>query len=139
MVRGIYTGLLVQQAHSKQYGALFDHLRPTEQLALLEAVFRDVERKHFSGEIPGDKASNTSEKVISSVAALCSVLISKRPHLQGHLIDWLSKGQGGSINTVGLRRALLAILAQDEGNMTLLLDNNLCTHTKCFRLDKFSD
>ncbi|OOF99498.1 hypothetical protein ASPCADRAFT_138021 [Aspergillus carbonarius ITEM 5010] len=125
LVRGIYTGLLVQQAHSKQYGALFDHLRPTEQLALLEAVFRDVERKHFSGEIPGDKASNTSEKVISSVAALCSVLISKRPHLQSHLIDWLSKGQGGSINTVGLRRALLAILTQDEDLINSLIRKSM--------------
>ncbi|RAK96370.1 telomere length regulation TEL2 family protein [Aspergillus ibericus CBS 121593] len=125
LVREIYPGLLVQQAHSEQYSALFDHLRPTEQLAILEAVFRDVERRHFSGEIPGDKASNTSGQVISSVAALCSILILKRPHLQAHLIDWLSKGQGGSINTVGLRRALVAIFAQEEDLINSLIRKSM--------------
>lgn len=115
MVKEIYTGLLVQRALSEQYSSLFDRLRPTEQLALLEAVFRDLEKRHFSGEIPGDSANNTSGQVVSSVAALCSNAVSKRLDLQGQIVDWLSKGQGGSIHSLGLRRALVAILAQQEG------------------------
>lgn len=82
---------------------------------MLEAVFRDLEKKQFSGEIPGDSASNTSGQVVSSVAALCSMAVSKRSHLRSQIIDWLSKGQGGSIHSLGLRRALVATLAQEEG------------------------
>ncbi|RAK93212.1 hypothetical protein BO79DRAFT_187566 [Aspergillus costaricaensis CBS 115574] len=48
VVKEIYTGLLVQRPLSEQYSSLFDRLRPTEQLALLEAVFRDLEKKQFS-------------------------------------------------------------------------------------------
>ncbi|EHA22924.1 hypothetical protein ASPNIDRAFT_174765 [Aspergillus niger ATCC 1015] len=121
VVKEIYTGLLVQRALSEQYSSLFDRLRPTEQLALLEAVFRDLEKRHFSGEIPGDSANNTSGQVVSSVAALCSNAVSKRLDLQGQIVDWLSKGQGGSIHSLGLRRALVAILAQQEANAQVVL------------------
>ncbi|GKZ37353.1 telomere binding protein [Aspergillus brasiliensis] len=121
VVKQIYTGLLVQRAYSEQYTSLFDRLRPTEQLALLEAVFRDLEKRQFPGEVPGDRASNTSEQVVSSVAALCSIALSKRSHLQGQIIEWLSKGQGGSIYSLGLRRALVAILAQQEANAQVVL------------------
>ncbi|GAA82186.1 hypothetical protein AKAW_00301 [Aspergillus luchuensis IFO 4308] len=48
VVKEIYTGLLVRRPLSEQYSSLFDRLRPTEQLALLEAVFRDLEKKQFS-------------------------------------------------------------------------------------------
>ncbi|GLB06870.1 telomere binding protein [Aspergillus tubingensis] len=125
VVKEIYTGLLVQRPLSEQYSSLFDRLRPTEQLALLEAVFRDLEKKQFSGEIPGDSASNTSGQVVSSVAALCSIAVSKRSHLQGQIIDWLSKGQGGSIHSLGLRRALVAALAQEEDSINTLLSKSL--------------
>ncbi|KAI2824780.1 hypothetical protein CBS133816_8756 [Aspergillus niger] len=125
VVKEIYTGLLVQRALSEQYSSLFDRLRPTEQLALLEAVFRDLEKRHFSGEIPGDSANNTSGQVVSSVAALCSNAVSKRLDLQGQIVDWLSKGQGGSIHSLGLRRALVAILAQQEDSINTLLSKSL--------------
>ncbi|PWY71740.1 hypothetical protein BO70DRAFT_431925 [Aspergillus heteromorphus CBS 117.55] len=125
LVREIYIGLLVQQAQSQRYSTLFGHLRSTEQVAVLEAIFRDVERKYFSTEIPGDKTTNAPTDVISSVAALCSVVIQGRPHLQTQLIDWLSKGQGGSIYTVGLRRALLANIAQQEDLMNTLIQKSM--------------
>ncbi|BCR96228.1 telomere length regulation TEL2 family protein [Aspergillus luchuensis] len=125
VVKEIYTGLLVRRPLSEQYSSLFDRLRPTEQLALLEAVFRDLEKKQFSGEIPGDSASNTSGQVVSSVAALCSMAVSKRSHLQSQIIDWLSKGQGGSIHSLGLRRALVATLAQEEDSINTLLSKSL--------------
>lgn len=42
------------------------------------------------------------------MAALISTVISSRPDLENQVVEWLSKSQGGSINTLGLRRALLA-------------------------------
>ncbi|PYH94178.1 hypothetical protein BO71DRAFT_450216 [Aspergillus ellipticus CBS 707.79] len=125
LVREIYIGLLVQQAQSQRYGALFDHLRSTEQLAVLEAIFRDIEKKHFSSEIPGDKTTDASGEVVSSVAAVCSVIIQGRSALQSQLIDWLAKGQGGSIYTFGLRRSLLAYFSQQEDLINTLISRSM--------------
>lgn len=116
-MREVYTGLLVDKAHSTQYTSLFDNLRPTEQVAFLEASFRDIEKKYFSTELSGSVAQPSTSPVVCAVAGLCSNLVGSRPQLQGQLIDWLSKGQGGSIQTSGLRRALLAGFGDNEGRI----------------------
>lgn len=71
---------------------------------MTEAVFRDVEKRFFSEDLPIEADAN---QTISGVATLCSSVISNRPRLESQVVDWLSKGQGGSIQTVGLRRALV--------------------------------
>jgi telomere length regulation protein len=113
-VREIYSGLLVNQPLTEQYAALFDRLRWTEQLAVLEAVFRDIEKKYL---LTGStNANTTSDQPVEAIAALCSILLSKRSNLESQLIDWLSKGQGGSIQTPALRRAIIVNLAYQKGS-----------------------
>lgn len=86
----------------------------TEQVAVLEAIFRDVERKHLSEDISMD-AESASNQTISGVATLCSHAIANRPHLESQVAEWLCKGQGGSIQTIGLRRALLVNFSGKNG------------------------
>ncbi|KAL4926004.1 telomere length regulation TEL2 family protein [Aspergillus undulatus] len=124
LVREIYFSLLIERAVPEKYTTLFDYLRWTEQLAFLEAVFRDVEKKHFSIEAFSDDDMDLN-KPIDGVAALCSVLISKRTTLENQLIDWLSKGQGGSIQTLALRRALIVNLAHQKDLIATLLTKSL--------------
>lgn len=81
---------------------------------MTEAVFRDVEKRFLSEDLPIE-ADPTSNQTISGVATLCSSVISNRPHLESQVVDWLSKGQGGSIQTVGLRRALVTMFADNTG------------------------
>lgn len=77
---------------------------------MLEAAFRDIEKKYFSTELTGGMKEISSDQTVSAVAALCFALVGIRPQLHGQLLNWLSKGQGGSIQTIGLRRALMAML-----------------------------
>jgi telomere length regulation protein len=117
LVREIYSGLLLDRALPKHFDSFYDKLRPTEQLAFLESVFRDLQKKFFPVGISYMDFADTSDQNVEGVAALCSIIISKRPHLESQLLDWLAKGQAGSIYTVGLRRALLAVLSDREGNV----------------------
>jgi telomere length regulation protein len=117
-VREIYYNLLVEQTHLEKYTELFDHLRWTEQLTVLDTIFRDIEKRYFSTESFSGNEMDLGER-IDGVAALCSVLISKRAILESQLVDWLSKGQGGSIQTVSLRRAIIVNLAHQEGTCIL--------------------
>lgn len=86
----------------------------TEQIIVMEAIFRDIEKKYLSEEILAE-GDPTSNQKVSGIAALCSAILANRPHLEAQAIDWLSKGQGGSIQTVGLRRALVVNFADKSG------------------------
>ncbi|KAL5341140.1 telomere length regulation protein-domain-containing protein [Aspergillus crustosus] len=124
LVREVYSGLLVERSLSDQYSALFDGLRWTEQLPVLEGIFRDIEKKYLHADAFSEHEAYTSQSV-SDVAALCSVLIAKRPNLENQLIDWLSKGQGGSIQSTELRRAIIVNLSHQNDLITTLLTKSL--------------
>ncbi|KAG0161002.1 hypothetical protein PDIDSM_8535 [Penicillium digitatum] len=115
-VTEIYSDLLVRQSSSAHFGILLDRLRRTEQLAFLEAIFRDVQRRHFSDDFSETVGQSINPEPIKGVAALISAFISSRPDLESQVVEWLSKSHGGSINTLGLRRALLATFI-DRGSV----------------------
>lgn len=83
---------------------------------MLEAIFRDVQKRYFSDDLSeSSKQADASNSVISGVAALCQVIIADRPFLKDQILGWLSKSQGGSIQTIGLRRVLLALYNNSAG------------------------
>lgn len=83
---------------------------------MVEAIFRDIQKLYFPGDIAGTFISPVgSNGVIAGVAALCSAIIGDRPFLKSQVLEWLSKSQGGSIQTIGLRRALLATYNDRNG------------------------
>jgi telomere length regulation protein len=117
LVRKIASELLFEQPSLAQFGLLVEHLRQPEQVAVLEAIFRDVQKKYFSDNLSeAFRQSDASNDVIAGVAALCKVIIADRPFLKDQILGWLSKSQGGSIQTIGLRRALLTIYGDSTGN-----------------------
>jgi telomere length regulation protein len=116
LVKEIYSSLLLQQTLTESFALLIGQLRQTEQVAFIEAIFRDVQRTHFSGDLSGSVGQAiTSSETVKAVAALCTAVVSCRPNLEPLVVEWLSKSQGGSITTLGLRRALLATYSNRSG------------------------
>ncbi|EPS33407.1 hypothetical protein PDE_08369 [Penicillium oxalicum 114-2] len=126
VVREIYSRLLVENSSPQSLGLLIDCLRPLEQVAVVEAIFRDIQKKFFS-EDPSESGamSDLTSPIIASVAALCKLLVMDRPFLREQIMNWLSKGQGGSIYTVGLRRAILSTFNDCAGTLQSLLSLGL--------------
>ncbi|KAJ5168433.1 uncharacterized protein N7482_004027 [Penicillium canariense] len=126
LVREIYLSLLFEQSSSGQFGLLMDHLKLPEQLAMLEAIFRDVQKTHFSYDLSGSfEQPEAFGSIVTGVAALCKIIIADRPFLKNQITDWLSKSQGGSIQTVGLRRALIATYDNSTDTLRSLLSHSL--------------
>lgn len=114
-MRDIYYGLLVGENQPKQFASLLDNLRPTAQIAVVEAIFRDVEKKFFPEEISGWGIHTRSRETVNGVATLCSMVVGNREQLASQIIEWLSTGHEGSIRTNGLRRALIVNFARSKG------------------------
>lgn len=129
-MKQIYSNLLIDQALTEKYNALFGRLRWTEQLVVLEAVFRNIEKTHFPAQsLVGSEMD--LDQPIDGVAALCSVLIPKRDDLEAQLVDWLAKGQGGSVQTLALRRAIIVNLSYRTGKIHLLYSiSKKSTHSR---------
>ncbi|KAJ5756050.1 hypothetical protein N7533_005593 [Penicillium manginii] len=128
LVREIYSALLLDQQLVNRFGLLLDHLRQSEQLVMLEAIFRDIQKRYFSAENSGDHEQlATNTEIISSVAALCSTIIGDRSYLKNQISEWLCKSQGGSIQTIGLRRAILAAYHDSSDSLKTLLVRSLET------------
>ncbi|KAF7713909.1 Uncharacterized protein PECH_000905 [Penicillium ucsense] len=126
VVREIYCELVVEKSCSRHLGMLIDHLRPLEQVAILEAIFRDVQKSSFSEDLSeAVTKSDSAKSTIASVGALCNLLVADRPFLKEQLLNWLSKGQGGSIYTIGLRRAILSIFSESAETLKTLLSHAL--------------
>ncbi|KAJ5679235.1 hypothetical protein N7462_007479 [Penicillium macrosclerotiorum] len=126
LARELYSGLLFDQSSSKQFGILMEHLRQSEQLSLLEAIFRNIQRLYFPHDFsPTFGQEETTGSVVPGVAALCSTILGDGPLLRHQVTDWLSKGQGGSIQTVGLRRALIATYHDSTDALKTMLSRSL--------------
>lgn len=115
LAQEIYSNLLHDQSYGARFGLLLDHLKQAEQLAILEAIFRDIQKKHFPEDLSGARSSVAPNETITGVATLCSAIIGDRIFLRNQITEWLAKSQGGSIQTVGLRRALLATFTDQAG------------------------
>ncbi|THC92106.1 hypothetical protein EYZ11_008432 [Aspergillus tanneri] len=100
VVGQVYSGLLIQQDFHTQYTSLFDNLRPTEQLKVIEAVFCDVEKKHFSIDLSREERGHGSDQVVKGVAALCSIIL---PNTQVILLaaGYLQRLDPGAVKSIG--------------------------------------
>ncbi|KAJ5665821.1 uncharacterized protein N7477_008269 [Penicillium maclennaniae] len=126
LVREIYSNLLVDHTAAVQFGLLLDSLRQPEQISTIEAVFRDIQKVYFSDDLTGTSNSPVrSDDIIAGVSALCWAILGGRPFLQSQISEWLSKSQGGSIQTIGLRRALLATYTDRNDELGSLLLRSL--------------
>lgn len=118
MTQEIYSNLLQDQSYGEHFASLLDHLKQSEQLAMIEAIFRDIQKKYFPGDLSGTSSFSAGAKeLVTGVATLCSIILGDRVFLRSQVTEWLEKGQGGSIQTMGLRRALLATYTGDSGKL----------------------
>lgn len=81
---------------------------------MFEAVIHDAQKRYLPGELSGIELDSSS-RVVGSVAALCSAVFHNNAYLEGQILDWISKGQGGAIQTLGMRRAILATFSSNKG------------------------
>ncbi|CAG8920115.1 unnamed protein product [Penicillium salamii] len=126
LVKEIYTSLLLEHLLHEPFTSLLNRLKSMEQTAFIEAVFRDIQRKHFSDDLSGSVGQPmASSETIKAVAALSYTVLTSRSYSEALVIEWLSKSQGGSISTLGLRRALLAAYSKRSDVLKSVLDRSL--------------
>lgn len=82
----------------------------------------DLSRSYFNAAQPGPALNTdmTTAKAISGAAALINGLVTHNDYLTECAVEWVTSSNGTSRGS-GLRRALIAVLAQSQGLYTSVL------------------
>lgn len=104
--------------HWAKLRALLSQLPAHEQRNFLYSLLRVIGKRYFSSS----KVSNRDSwwlgdvDVVSGAAALLQGVIRDNETLKENLVAWLTNTWGGGVGEdIGIRRAAIAAIAQDEG------------------------
>ncbi|KAL0938706.1 telomere length regulation protein [Colletotrichum truncatum] len=116
--------LLGQEDSRKAFFKLFGQFSQLEQKRVIFAVLKHLSEVFLNGL---DEAENPEpNSTISAAAGVIDRLISNEENRKTHLISWLTSSTGAGLGDgIGIRRAVLAALAQDKECINLVLEKSI--------------
>ncbi|KAH0544155.1 hypothetical protein FGG08_001600 [Glutinoglossum americanum] len=125
VVKQVYSCLLLENGtHWAKFRSLLSQFPAHEQRNFFYALLRTIGKQHFSsGKVSvGDKWWLEDLDVVSGAAALLHGVIRDSETLKENLVAWLTNNWGGGVGeAIGVRRAAVATISQDEVNTQILL------------------
>lgn len=104
--------------------AVFEGLAHSEQRSALFSFFKSLSELHLNKLDSSDEVSGKA--VISAAAGVIVGLIGNEPKHLSHLIAWLGSGTGAGLgDAIGIRRAVLSVLASHKDNIVTVFDKSL--------------
>jgi telomere length regulation protein len=118
-VKRIYSRLLLENKEQwVKLHSLLSKLPAHDQRNFLYVLLRVIGKQHFSPdkERAGESWWREDVDIVSGAAVLLHGVIGRSVPLKENLVSWLTSTWGGGVGEpVGIRRAAIAALSQDEG------------------------
>lgn len=90
---------------------------------MLQILLEYLSRRFLNGLILDD---STSHSTVSAVAGVIDAVVQQDAARKAYLINWCATPSGAGLgNGIGIRRAVLAVLAKDRDSVTTLLEKSL--------------
>lgn len=116
--------MLRQDSNSATFTSLLDGISSMEQRKVLSILMKLLSDAHLNRL--GPCKSDQSKVAISAVAGVLSALIDKSPSRKEHLVSWLTGSSGAGLGEgIGIRRAALAVVAQEADQLSLVLEKSM--------------
>jgi telomere length regulation protein len=116
--------LLNKNSKPKCFHALFQHLTQLQQRKVLYSVLQILSDAHLNRL--GNCTSPESRPIISAAAFIINSVIGQEKTGRDHLITWLTNSTGTGVGDgVGIRRAVLAVVAQDRDGVISVLEKSI--------------
>lgn len=116
--------VLVKDADPRRIAPLLDGLPQTEQRKALFSTLKILSADHLNRL--GDCESTESQAAISAVAAVIKCFVGASEVRLGHLSEWLTGSSAAGLGDgIGIRRAVLAVVAQEKDCIVTVLDRSI--------------
>ncbi|KAJ4397081.1 telomere binding protein [Gnomoniopsis smithogilvyi] len=103
---------------------MFDSLAHTEQRLMLFSLLKHLAELAFSRLNPSDASSES--RVISAAAEVINRFVVNEPKYASLLVTWLTSPTGAGLgDSIGIRRAVLAVLATDNSSIITVFEQSL--------------
>lgn len=101
---------------------LYDNLAHSEQRSMLFSVLKSLSNLYLNN---ADVSSDAS-RFTSAAAGIIDRLIAGDARHTAHLVAWLTSATGAGLgDSIGIRRAVLAVLARDRDSIVTVFDKSL--------------
>ncbi|KAK4157865.1 telomere length regulation protein-domain-containing protein [Chaetomidium leptoderma] len=125
LIKEVLSDLVLKpRANPKRFGILLGNLPQTEQRKVLYSVL-----KLFSGEHLdrlGRCEFEESKPLISAVAGALDGILDTDENGRRHLVEWLTSSSGAGLGeSVGIRRAVMAVTSQNKEDLVVVLEKSL--------------
>ena len=116
--------VLNQGAAPGRMRALLDPLPQSEQRKVVFLALKSFSEQFL--DRLGSCSSDESVETISAVAGAIRVIVGEGGGMREHLVSWLTSSSGAGLGEgVGVRRAVLAVVAQDKDAVVMVLERSL--------------
>lgn len=103
---------------------LFGSIANTEQRTLLFSILKIIADVHLN-ELNNSNPSEEQRK-ISAAAGIIKSLVADETRYLSHLVTWLTSANGAGLgDTIGIRRAVLAVLSSDRDSIASVFEKSL--------------
>ncbi|ROT37249.1 telomere length regulation protein [Sodiomyces alkalinus F11] len=125
LIKQLIERLLLSSGHgADSFMRLVGNISQLEQKRILYAVLKYL-AETFLNKL-GSTDSPESRRVISGAAAVIEKLVGSEESRKNHLIVWLTGSTGAGLgDAIGIRRAVLAVLARDKDSIGTVLEKSL--------------
>ncbi|KAK4447560.1 DNA replication checkpoint protein tel2 [Podospora aff. communis PSN243] len=116
--------LLISKAKPHQLNSLLDSLPQTEQRKVLFSTLKILSADYLNRL--GNCDSEESRAPTSAVAGAITSFVGASETRRGHLVEWLVGSSGAGLGErVGIRRAVLAVVAQERALAVAVLERSI--------------
>ncbi|KAL2200082.1 telomere length regulation protein-domain-containing protein [Corynascus similis CBS 632.67] len=125
LVKQLVSDLVLRPAaNPEKFGLLLRNLPQTEQRKVLYTVLKLLSADYL--DRLGRCVSEESGLRISSVAGVLQKILGSNQSGRRDLVEWLTAASGAGIGeSVGIRRAVMAIVSQDRDDLVTVLEKSL--------------
>lgn len=116
--------MLNVNAEPKRLSILADHLPSSDQRKLISAVLKLLAETHLNQF--GLCEVTESRTVIAGAAGAVTAIVGTSGAKLGHLVNWLTSTSGAGLGDgVGIRRAVVAVVAQNRDSIIAVLEKSI--------------
>lgn len=121
-MKTVIDGLLLQKGSDPENFAKVCLSQPHSAKKSMNILLQYL-AQHLSGL---DLYEPSSKAIISAAAGIINTLIKGNETLCNHLVAWCASSSGAGLgDSVGIRRAILAVLAQNKDGITTVFEKSL--------------
>jgi hypothetical protein len=124
VIKQLLHGLINEAQLEQRVRGIFDNLAHTEQRNVVVNLLKTIAELHLNTLEGNDTAHD--RMIVSAAAGVINGVVANDAKYMSYLVTWLTNATGAGVgDAIGIRRAVLAVIASDRDSITSVFEKSL--------------